>query len=478
MGIMTSRRRLATRGATPLAVLLLAGCMAGVPLVKPGADPDDGPGGRTSVRATGGQVLVPPSPTRSAGQPATAGSPDAGSASPDAGPASPGASTEAPPATGLASPAGGFAPAAASTVPTLAPLVLSSPAIAAGASPVANPFGLPRTVRLELPDGLDALLAARLVSNNGGSLISDHGGALITDNGAGILGKMKLRLAQAAPVPSPTPSRTPAQAAAKLVADTLVNLSEPQKLVDLMLQAATAAGLQPGQTATFPFGAPAKTHVMALVLVGDHALLTVDEGEAPDPAKRIAALAFTSATRGTVVFRDVADFPGAPEMIVAETFDLDAGTITAAAAGRVGLPGAQLVQSSRYELRRLDGAPEGRAFTFRTSTTQHSPLNLLTPHGWKIAADFAADGTGAYWAEVFNKLGGPFLFPVDGVSYGKTPPAPYAFYMRTDGLDLPEAEAPAGTKALLPNLDVAVPAYVGDLKDADPFADPVFTFPN
>ena len=254
-------------------------------------------------------------------------------------------------------------------------------------------------------------------------------------------------------------------------------------LIDLLLKGAEAGHLQPDKDYTFPDEQKSGKMLTArLTIATDHANLAVYRGTASDPAKQVIGLTWTSPAHGRAVFHTLPNDGDDKPSAFVTVFDHEAhrAVVDDVIVDPSGDGSGQPSQAAAHLVVGVPDAPaSGAAFVVRAQVTIHKQADKVTPTYLGVAANFLPDDAGgAMWVAFGNAdTGNQVLFmPVDGTSFGRTPPAPHAFSLDGKANDLPADAAPPRQQVIMPGDGELPSSFPNDPGVGDPFADPRFVF--
>jgi hypothetical protein len=387
-------------------------------------------------------------------------------------PATPAGRTSAPAARATRSPATDPAPAATGTPAPIATGTAATPTPAGAPTTAPSPAGSPAAFKLPtrlvppLPASLVA--AAGLVGADGASLIGADAGTYV--------------LRQAGP-----PSL------ATMIRDQVSIYLLTTVFVQQVFLVASVAALQPGAKVTFvdednpkltaeEKQRPENKLTVALRPTATFPIVEIFRGPEADPARRLAAVSFSSLTTGRLLMHDPAPQADGTSAWVAAAFDLAAQRSDA----DLYLEGPAGVRTrAQIAFVATPGAPAGTpTFTMRTTAYGVNPAKdedgVLS-----VSANFRDEGAAAIVGVLPKKfaatLAGNLVFmPSDGSEPEPSNAKPHALFLDARGRDLAPSAATAALTALVPpDADVRRPFAPDPTvpKDRAPLDEAVFRFP-
>lgn len=308
------------------------------------------------------------------------------------------------------------------------------------AGTASNPYGIPRSVSVGLPDSLKSVSALKSVNAY----------------------------------------RTQASSfsIAEQINGNLTVYTESTKLVDAILSAVSGANLPPGKPFTFT-GEDGKEMTVLLELKSDRAVISIGEGKSATGETQVMAISYTSPKKGRAVFKPRQNVPGLGRFVLETTFDLDAGK--ASANGYADTTVLQGVQDPHkmcvhWEFENIKEPPAGKPwFTMKASAFVSKPNNASQSGVFALTANCLKDGSDAAIVGVQS----PF---VNGNTFTLVPsnnsnPSDTSFFLSASGKDLTSTQASASLKAVLPTREMIYEPFPADPSTMDALTLSVFQFP-
>lgn len=267
---------------------------------------------------------------------------------------------------------------------------------------------------------------------------------------------------------------------AQQIAGNMQVYSQSTRLINTILEAVNKTGLQPDRPFTFPDpGNPTGKLTVLLQVRADHAVISIGEGTSATGSAQVLGISYTSRTKGTAVLRPLRNDPGSGRFILATTYDLDAGRASADGAGdSTVLPDAPNKQKMRahWEFASIKSAPAASpSFTMKVSAALQNQTKPADSGNWAISSQFLADGSAAAIAAMQTaSTADRLMFVPNDIDQFL---GAHDFYIGTDGNDLATSSASPTLRGILPADDSLYRPFPTNPSHADPFEDPVFTFP-
>lgn len=307
-----------------------------------------------------------------------------------------------------------------------------------------NPYGLPGSVSLAMPDSLKTVSALKSVSayRTTTQRAGAHVQAAHFSLGEQIGAHLGIYLAST-------------------------------ELIDEALKAISEAGLTPGQPRTFT--EDGETLTALLEVKADHAVLSIGEGGSATGENQIIGISFTSPSKGRAVFRSREPMPGAGRFALETTFDLEAGRVSANGySDTTMLTEADPQQFCvHWEFRTNDQPPAGVApFTMRASAFFSIPQNADDSGIYAMVANCLPDGSAAAILGLqVPRLGSAFaLVPSDDSGE-------LGYYLGADGKDMAASAARSELKQLVPTRQTIYEPFPADPSTMDVLSLPIYQFP-
>ena len=367
----------------------------------------------------------------------------------------------------------------------------------AASAPKAKPPKPPARVNLPVPKVLTMVAAGsgNLVGNDGSSLVGNDGSSLVGHDGSSLVGNdgssliaagggnlgttSKFGLLQTAPCPQ--------TGGAPFL--TIVSLLNSVYLllplaVNPCLDAVIARSPDAGEPFTFKSQGLTLTGVLTSP-GGVGGLLRVSIGDTFDPAKLMVSMTYENNMQGHVVYRYPGEHPKLGKLALTSDFDLMRGTVDAegATAGAPLMAQAAGAPRIRAHLRfRTPPAalPAGVTFQVAASAAMFVAGAPCESDRRGVVMAFDAGGrAAARMGRVFRGTDeGALTFSrADRTGYDAAPAPTSAFFLGTDAKEVPVAETDAAFQAMVPTAEQFYRPFPAELGDADPLADPAFTFP-
>ncbi len=299
-----------------------------------------------------------------------------------------------------------------------------------------NPFGVPSSVTLAMPDSLKTVSALKSVS------------AYRTQTETFSIGE-------------------------QIGANLEIYLAATE-LVDAILTALAAVDLTPGKPYTFT--EDGDTLTVLLDLKADHAVISIGEGTSATGENQIIGISYTSPTKGRAVFRSREPMPGAGKFALETIFDLDAGKVSANGYSDTTMLAGNDPQefSAHWEFKTRKEPPAGVPwFTVRASAYFYLPGNADESGVYALVANCLEDGSAAAILGVQMPLTGPdfTLIPSDA-SIGDV-----GFFLGSNGQDLSPSVARSDLKRIVPTRQTIYEPFPADPSERDPLVEDDFRFP-
>lgn len=354
-----------------------------------------------------------------------------------------------------------------------------------------KPLPPPERVNLTLPPSLGMVAAgggnligpdgASLIGNDAGSLVAAGGGNLVAAGGGNAVAPRAFGLLQAPtgcePMPTGSKSFLPLvflNSAAYVDAVMVANATlRAAREADANAEEPFAVGLPNDERGTGMFTPRGETG----------GLLRVSAGEAFDASKLVLSLAYESAQKGRLLYRASSPHEAFGRLAMRMDFDLAAGRVSADGASDATIfpPDKCGKYSPKARAHWEFLAPKaagGPVFTMRVAANFAYPGEPENSGARGMVMNFDAKHRGA--ARMGRVLPGEAELKFtreDGEGYTDDPALhPAAYFLAATGAQLPPAEADEPLKALLPTLADFPRPFPADLGEADPLAEPIFSF--